>query len=136
MYAWWDRGANLSEFDSPGMLKAVEKAFADNAARYMVLDYPFGRDHPNFKSIIDFSIFVDTPMDIALARRILRDYAAPPPDTDTRLANCLDVVEHYLKGRHIYFDTYRHKLDCDLILDGYRTPQELMDEVLTRLRCE
>jgi uridine kinase len=136
MYAWWERGASLLEFDSPGMVHAVQQAIEDKVTAHVVLDYPFGRDHPNFKDVIDLSVFIDTPFDMALARRVLRDYATASLPADERLANMLDLMEHYLKGRHLYLDTNRHMAGIDLILDGCRTPQQLRDQVLAFMGCE
>ncbi len=40
---------------------------------YLILDYPFAYCNEQIKKYIDISFFIDTPLDIALARRILRD---------------------------------------------------------------
>ena len=40
---------------------------------YLVLDYPFAYCHHMINKYIDVAIFIDTPLDIALVRRILRD---------------------------------------------------------------
>ena len=74
LYDWSTRGANLLEFDCPGMGDAVGKEIKEGKTDYIVLDYPFGRDHPRFREQIDLSVFIDTPLDVAMARRILRDY--------------------------------------------------------------
>jgi uridine kinase len=74
-YEWWKRGADPREFDCPEMGKAVAGEIQRGASEFIVLDYPFGRDHPRFKSVIDLSVFVDTPLDVAMARRIIRDSA-------------------------------------------------------------
>lgn len=40
---------------------------------YLILDYPFAYCNEQMMKYIDMAIFIDTPLDIALARRILRD---------------------------------------------------------------
>ena len=60
LYEWSKRGANLLEFDSPGMRNAVQLALSEEQIRYIILDYPFGRDHPQFRDVIDLSVFIDT----------------------------------------------------------------------------
>jgi len=136
LYDWWKRGANLLEFDCPGMSDAVEHALNDHGVAYVVLDYPFGRDHPRFREIIDLSVFIDTPLDIAMARRILRDYVQDSGVSAGEALNRLrEEMEHYVwKARHPYLDTYRHKETSDLILNGWGTLEEWRDHVLARIR--
>src|SRR5436190_22884180 len=54
-YQWWTRGADLREFDCPGMRKAVDDEINRGAAEFIIIDYPFGRDHPRFQTLIDLS---------------------------------------------------------------------------------
>jgi|GEM_PF-2532092 Uridine kinase len=37
------------------------------------VDYPFARSHDHLKAL-DLTVFIDTPLDVAMARRILRDF--------------------------------------------------------------
>jgi uridine kinase len=129
-YEWWKRGANLLEFDCQGMRDAVDNEIQRG------LDYPFGRDHPRFRDVIDLSVYVDTPLDVAMARRIVRDHQALPgesaPDVADRLrAEMLYYVE---KGRHVYLDTERHKSNSDLVLDGRQSLEELSVQILAHIR--
>jgi uridine kinase len=134
-YEWWKRGANLCEFDCPGMREAVDKARARPGVEFIVLDYPFGRDHPRFKDIINLSVFIDTPLDVAMARRILRDYRAESAEVAAEMLHKLrEEAAHYLeKARFPYLDADRHKAGSDLIVDGCRSPEELMNEVIQRI---
>lgn len=40
---------------------------------WILLDYLFAYIHERLSKYIDFTIFIDTPLDIAMSRRILRD---------------------------------------------------------------
>ena len=135
LYEWTKRGGNLLEFDCPGMVDAVEQVLKQDTITHVVLDYPFGRDHPRFCEIIDLAVFIDTPLDVAMARRILRDYAVESvASPDERLESLRVEMAHYLeKARYPYLDTNRHKETSDLILDGCNTPAELRDGVLARV---
>src|SRR5262245_53390959 len=64
-YDWSCRGGNLLEFDCPGMSAAVEDEIRRRRSRYIILDYPFGRDHPRLQEHINLSVFIDTPLDVA-----------------------------------------------------------------------
>ena len=135
---WSRRGADLLEFDCPGMGEAVAREIERGSTQYLVLDYPFGRDHPRFRHVIDLSVFVDTPLDVAMARRIIRDYAsetsAPPGNV---LRHLRDEMTHYLESaRPLYVDVERHRANSDLILNGCRSLEDLKTEVVDRARRE
>jgi uridine kinase len=134
-FEWYGRGGNLEEFDCQGMRAAVDREITKGKSRYIVLDYPFGRDHPRFRDVIDLSVYIDTPLDIALARRILRDFAPQPDLSDTeQLRRIHEDLRYYVaKGRHVYLDDH-HKETCDLILDGSRPLEELREIILKSIR--
>ena len=128
---WYRRGGDLEEFDCLGMKAAVDQELKKETARYIVLDYPFGRDHSRFRDVIDLSIYIDTPIDVAMARRILRDYPAQPgPAAQEHLRRLRTELTHYLtKSRPVYLDK-RHIATCDLKLDGLKPLEELRDKIL------
>lgn len=53
--------------------KDILKLKNNGACGYLLLDYPFAYCNEQIRKYIDVAIFIDTPLDIALARRILRD---------------------------------------------------------------
>src|SRR5688572_19301327 len=134
-YEWYKRGCHLEEFDCRQMCEAVSHEIQKGNVEFIILDYPFSRDHPQFQIPIDLSVFVDTPLDVAMARRIVRDYRAADGES------AIDAVErmrgemkHYLeKARYPYLDTERHKATTDLVVDGCRRLEELRDEILLRI---
>ncbi len=127
-YEWSRRGADITEFDCPGMRNAVDEEIQRRKAKQIILDYPLGRRHPQFADIIDLAVFIDTPLDVALARRILRDYS---DENQEALENLRSELTHYLaKARHPYLDTCKDKEVSDLILDGCRSLDDLNSEVL------
>ena len=136
LYEWSKRGADLLEFDCPGMWNAVERALKDETISCIVLDYPFGRDHPRFRNVIDLSVFIDTPLDIAMARRILRDYTSDSVlSADERLKHLREEMRHYVaRARYPYLDTYKHKETSDLIVNGCDSREEWRGQVLARIR--
>ena len=70
---WLDRGARLDEIPVPGFAEKLT-SLRSAGTPYVVVDTPLGRAHPPTAVMIDFLVFVDTPLDIALAR-ILREQA-------------------------------------------------------------
>ena len=137
-YEWSCRGADINEFDCPGMRKAVDAETRRGTAKQIILDYPFGRRHPRFADIIDLAVFIDTPLDVALARRILRDYFGDSQkSSEEALALLQGELTHYLaKARYPYLESHRDKGLSDLILDGWRSLDDLKSEVLTRINSD
>ena len=91
---------------------------------FIVFDCPDGRS-PDFSSNIDLMVFLDTPLDIAMARRILRDYFADSGALRPEQSHQLRLdLEGYLQGAR---QAYLHmdvavRPGCDLILDGASGP--------------
>jgi uridine kinase len=137
-YEWWKRGADLSEFDCPGMRKAVDDEIERAAVEFIIIDYPFGREHPRFQTLIDLSVFVDTPLDVAMARRIIRDQRVLDGESATAVVDRLrEQMAYYLeRGRFPYLDTDRHKAGSDLILNGCFSMQELANQVLEHIGAQ
>ncbi len=93
---------------------------------YLLLDYPFARCHKQLNSYIDCAIYINTPLDVTLARQILRDFA----DAD---ANAIRRhLAHYLEvARPAYLLMPEQVLpSADHAVDGTKTVRELVEEVL------
>lgn len=127
--------ADTLDFDCPGMAAAVRGALERGLVSFIILDYPFGRDHPRFEQEIDLSVFIDTPLDVAMARRIMRDFCAVSElSADDRLEALKRDLNHYLSNsRHPYLRHYRHKETSDLVLDGWASLDHLRDQVLEKI---
>ena len=134
-YEWSRRGGDITEFDCPGMRTAVDEEIQKGKAKQIILDFPFGRRHPRFADIIDLDVFIDTPLDVAMARRILRDYSRDgQKPSDEVLKDLLDELAHYLaKARYPFLDACKARDASDLILDGWRRLDDLKAEVLARI---
>lgn len=137
-YEWSQRGAPPLEIDCPGMGEAVEQALHQEALKYVVLDCPLGREHPRFSKLIDLAIFIDTPLDVAMARRILRDHtSAPDVFPKARLKQLRAEMTHYLeKARYPYLEAYKQKNTSDLVLDGWSPLENLRDQVLAKIMSD
>jgi uridine kinase len=89
----------------------------------ILLDYPFGYRNEVVGKFIDYAVFIDTPLDIALARRIIRDYTQR--DKSRRkienLRDDLDSSLSFYLSRHR--ETYLQHINTvkpfsDVIIDG------------------
>lgn len=135
-YEWYQRGADPLEIDCPGMGDAVTEAMAQGTFRYIVLDCPLPREHPRFAAIIDLAVFIDTPLDVAMARRILRDHTTVSDvNAAVQMQMLRDSLLHYLqKARYPYLEAAKRKATCDLVLDGWQELAVLRDQVLAYIK--
>lgn len=131
-------GADILDFDCPGMYEAFRQELDKGAAEFVVLDYPFGRDHPRFEKEIDLCVFIDTPLDVAMGRRILRDFSSIKDGSAEERLDALkkDLIQYLAKARYPYLRHYRHKETSDLLLDGSTNLDQLRNQVLERIKSE
>ena len=96
---------------------------------YILFDAPLGYCHKATGRYIDFLICLDTPLDIALARRLLRDYRkhAEPE-------KIFDELENYLARTRPLFILSPEEKKSDLIIDGSLPADQQEVEVLKVLK--
>lgn len=155
---WLEDGANVSEWKTPqfsrdlAALKRGETIVSpiDGAkiqpSDYIVIEEPMGRKRAEMAGLIDFVAVIDTPLEIALTRRLLRDYVPGSLEeiekaTREQLAASVDQMVSGLRGfleGYLYFarDIYitvqeQAKENCDLVLDGTRPVEALVQELVT-----
>jgi len=146
---WMKDGADFSAFEAPNLardLKALRQGspIVDPLthrevlpAEVILFEMPLGREHAETAPYIDFVIWIDVPLDIALARKI-REYIAwfreeKNPDgwiwLDTFVANYLQVFREVL-----VLQAERVGRRADLVLDGRNPPEALLQSALDALR--
>jgi len=154
---WVKDGADVNEWKTPQF--AQDLADLKRGARivspldgasilpseYIVIEEPMGRARAEMGRLIDFVAVIDTPLEIALARRLLRDFSPSSlgdieQATREQLAASLNQMVGNLQGflngylsvaRDIYIAVQEHaKANCDLVLDGSRPVEELAQELV------
>ena len=111
---------------------------------YILLDYPFGYLNDCVGKLIDLTVFIDTPLDVALARRIRRDYTNRSKESDFGLGyvgevNLKTIDEElflYLtssRPTYMYFSE-SHMQASDLVVDGTKSLDEIVSEILSYIR--
>lgn len=89
---------------------------------YIILDYPFSYQQKQVAPYIDLSIFIDTPLDLCLARRILRDFSSAAGQDI-----CHNMTWYINRGRPSYCNSVKMgKMDADLIIDGALPPNQII----------
>jgi uridine kinase len=127
---WVERGADCNEWNLLPMIKEVELLLTDESLNYIVLDYPFAYLHKGMRDYIDLVIYIDTPLDIAMARRILRDYEdSPIEDIRNELTNYL------ARARGAYLNMERTvKPSSDIVIAGYLPTAVIVDRISEELK--
>ena len=134
--AWHAEGADFSRFQVAGLAEALAALKAGRPAReaasgrivapapLVLFEMPLGRAFPPARPFIDFLVWLDTPLDVALARNL----AAFASQND-------DPPAEWLAGyAHNYVTAARPVLlaqkaavapGADLVLDGTQSPESL-----------
>jgi uridine kinase len=131
--AWLDRGARLDEIPIPGFAEKIA-ALAVSGTRFVIVDAPVGRAHAPTAALIDFLIFIDTPLDVALAR-VIRGQAslatrAAEPGAVRNFAGWLEgYLDNYVRFMRRSYEMQRAAVmpQADLVLDGMLPPQRLTE---------
>lgn len=131
-YQWVLDGANYHVWDLKPLEEDILKIKAAGIYDYLIMDYPFAYCHDTIKPYIDTAFFIDTPLDISLARRILRDMSDAIADDIRR------DLEMYLKyARTAYIQMQKDILpSSDYVIDGTLSVEEITNEIITKINCE
>ena len=126
---WIEAGADVNLWDLQRLADDIENLKQENPD-FIILDYPFGYKHNLIGPYLNYSVFIDTPLDIALARRIIRDY-----DGET-IKNIFEDMKWYLEHeRSLYLcePAKETKGKLDLIVDGSLTFDEIVGCIIKKV---
>lgn len=155
---WVEDGADVNEWKTPQFaqdLAALRRGESivsplDGASilpsEFIVIEEPMGRERVEMASLIDFVAVIDIPLEIALARRLLRNLGFISLEgiekatkeqlvegivqVVTSLKNSLN--EYLCAGRDVYIAVQKQaKENCDLVLDGFLSVDELAQKLVS-----
>ena len=126
---WVLDGADYSVWNLTPLENDILKIKSSEVCDYLILDYPFAYCHDTIKPYIDTAFFIDTPLDIALARRILRDMRNSSSD---EICNDLEM---YLKYARIAFVQMQKDIlpSSDYVIDGTLSVEEIVNEIAAKV---
>lgn len=127
---WVEDGADYDLWDLQILADDIKKLSEENFD-YIILDYPFSYNHKQIAGFIDLSIYIDTPLDIALVRRILRDYTVQGRIDD--ILKELDAYLHIRNVRNAYRFSQIVNKDADLIVDGSLEADEIVNIIIKKI---
>jgi len=142
---WAANGFDCNEWNTKPVAFDIERLL-DEPYDYIILDYPFGYLNECVGKYIDMTVFVDTPLDVALARRIIRDYTSRLQESDFGLADVEELsfagldkeLRWYLtRSRPTYAKmSEMHKPVSDFVVDGMKTPEEIVEIIIEFIEKE
>ena len=103
-------------------------------SNYIVFDAPLGRKHTATGQYIDYSIFLDTPLDVALARRVLRDFRDKENLNITEIFEELDF--YLMSSRPLYVMDYEEKEKFDYVIDGSQSVDRLVAIIVQQIQID
>lgn len=129
---WVENGANYDEWKLAPLARDLQSLLQSQPPPSIVfLDYPFAYLNSAMRGYIDLSIFIDTPLDIALARRILRDFSDGSIDEVRE-----DVTGYLQEGRMAYAEMLSAvKPNSDLIVDGSLPVDHIVERILDEVEA-
>ena len=131
---WLARGGDYAEIEAPGFAVAVRDALA---AGPVVLDTPLGRADPGIADLIDLSVWLDCPPDIALARKVRQIAGQVPKGQEAGFLGWLDgYLRAYQAIVHpaLVLQLERVRSRADLVLDSTSERAHATDRIVDFLR--
>lgn len=122
---WLAEGADFNEWKSDSL--EAELASLRDRRVPVVFEAPLGRAHAATGRFIDFLVFIDTPLEVALARWVRRRMSES--SLVEEIPVLLDIYETVL--RPVYLEQRRQVMpDADLVVDGLSEVDIWVDQVL------
>ncbi|MED1411205.1 MULTISPECIES: AAA family ATPase [Bacillus] len=126
---WIDDGADYDEWVLTPLITDIQQLRQNSNIDYIIVDYPFAYLNSSMRDLIDVTIYVDTPLDIAMARRIIRDFKDEP------IIELHKDLNHYIThARKAYVEASNTvKPNSDIVLDGSLSVSEIIDRIVEEL---
>lgn len=123
---WVSEGSDVNVWDLSPLKADIENILKSGEYDRLLLDYPFAYRHDLIKDYINCCIFIDTPLDIAMARRVLRDMKNADAD-EIHLE-----MRSYLKfARTAYVKMQKDHLSIsDYVIDGAKKSEDIINEAV------
>jgi uridine kinase len=146
---WLDEGADVEIWRTPRLADDIRALRAGNAvtlpetgavvepADVLVLEEPFGKMRSEMAGLIDLTLHIDVPLDVMLARRLLRRLSEEREQLGERLLDQLqaDLDRHIASGRLLEARGAVAARDAaDVVLEGTNTIDDLARAAVEEVR--
>lgn len=147
---WLADGADPNQFQTPQLSADLRTLRGGTAitrphngqvaqpARVLVLEEPFGHERAEVGDLIDFVVCVDLPLEIALARKLLRmlGFFLADQTPDAFVKQLQFFLPWYIESGGELYRTVQQRVlqNCDMIADGMLPPDALADSIAASIR--
>lgn len=138
---WLAAGAKPNAFKTPGLTAALrqllrERQFEGGPLNYVLMEDPFGRSRSSTSRLIDMVAYLDLPLEIALARRVIRTIEERQRPPEAQLAHLHADLKTFLAGGRLAYlaASGAARASADLVMDGTRPLDELVGELTAEIR--
>ena len=137
-YQWSLNGNDYNEWRLEPIAEDIEKLLQEDID-YIILELPMGCANKMIAGYIDYTVFLDVPIDVLLARGICRDFCRRSPHKK-KLDNPLESLNDYLTDylTHLRVTVFNYieavKPYADFIVDGYQPVEKIADEIMNQLK--
>lgn len=148
----------LSNYELPSMARDLKKLLQGKTiinprtkqeiktSNFIVIEDPHGRGRKDINQLYDFVVLLDIPLEICLARVILRTFQGEMilldrgfiQQSEASAKEKLELLEKYIFGPYFTRDSYidvnnQVKENVDLIIDEVRPLESILNEILEKV---
>lgn len=135
----WGKITTFNDFKTPLINEHIELLLNGKSINYplsnkeiipkkiIILDNALGKRHVDHGQFLDIVIFIDTPLDVAMARRLLRDFTQEKLNYSDAFQN--ELSSYLNGGREAYLNMNKLKTGADLIVDGMKDLGAIVQEI-------
>lgn len=130
-YKWITEGADYNVWNLEPLKNDIINIIARNEYEYLLLDYPFAYCHEGITQYINTAIFIDTPLDVALARGILRDMK------NSSTEDIINWLDYYLNRARVAFVQMQKDIlpVSDYVIDGNKSIEEIVKDIMAKVHA-
>lgn len=135
-YQWSINGNDYNDWHFEPIAEDIDNLLRENI-EYILLEFPMGRANNLISKYIDYMVYLDVPVDVLLARYIIRDFCKRSPHKK-KLDNPLESLAEYLADylTHLRVTVFNYietvKPSADFIVDGYQPVEKIIDEIINQ----
>ena len=158
MQQWVAGGANLEQIKAKQMLQDIQALREGKSISHpisgelipsspiIIIEDPTGKECEEYAALYDFVVFIDTPLEVCLARTVSRTIAARTAKFNNELSalskedlvKLVEEIKKYLSFQYWLRDVYiavtdKVKPNVDLILNGDKPVEELVQAAVKEI---
>jgi uridine kinase len=146
--AWLAGGADPNAFVTPRLVHDVHLLRRGEPVRPMgaaepiqpsaviLVEEPFGRARAAMHDLVDLVIYIDLPLDLALARKVARRLGEGGPASEVLAGVREEFLPWYIAVGHQFYQAIdaRARPGADVVLDGRQTRHALLEHAAEHIR--